>query len=756
MRRPDKALLLVGVAFFLSGASALVYQVAWQRMLALGSGASVYSMALIVAAFMAGLGIGSAWGGRLSTGMTPRRATGAFAGLELAIAAFGAASPWLFHDVLYVHARHLYDSRLTAGVLHFGSLVVPTTLMGMSLPFLARAFVTRAAGAARTLGLLYGVNVLGASLGAFLTPWVLIRFLGISGAVRAAAVANLLAAATALLARRFPTGAEPAAEADADAGEAAVPPASGATAPFSLWLLLYGLSGFCALALEIVWFRVVDVAVRSTAFTFGTVLCLYLLGSAIGSFVGARVAPALRRPLRVFLLAQCALVGCAALALGLLVWLPATTPGLEWYVRYWRGDIPPVNLGSSEDAAGIARLYLLLPAGLFGLPTLLMGFCFPVLQRAVQDDLEESGRRVGFLQAANIAGCVLGSLLVGLLALSLVGTTGSVRLLLVLGMVFAAVGLRAEGVRSPFLAALALLAVLFLALPGQAAFWRRVHGVAEAAPALVDEDASGVGAIFPSGDRLAVMINGLYHSWLPFGGVHTRLGAFPAIVHPAPRDVAIIGLASGDTPWASGLRAETASITVFEIFRPQPRLLADATRGFPGGPSLERLQSFLADPRLRLVLGDGRQALASEDAKYDVIEADALWPETAWSGNLFSVEFFELCARRLKPGGLMCSWTPTPRIRRTFRHVFPYVIALEGGGISIGSNEPLTLDRDAWKERLRTPHVSAYLGGDEAVEDVAARLEKAQLRTEPPRSDFNHDLFPRDEFLTPDPGRGRP
>ena len=77
---------------------------------------------------------------------------------------------------------------------------------------------------------------------------------------------------------------------------------------------------------------------------------------------------------------------------------------------------------------------------------------------------------------------------------------------------------------------------------------------------------------------------------------------------------------------------------------------------------------------------------------YDVIEADALWPEAAMSGNLFSVEFFERCSRRLKPGGLMCSWTPTPRIRRTFRQCFPYVLAVEGGGISLGSNEPLALD----------------------------------------------------------------
>ena len=96
-----------------------------------------------------------------------------------------------------------------------------------------------------------------------------------------------------------------------------------------------------------------------------------------------------------------------------------------------------------------------------------------------------------------------------------------------------------------------------------------------------------------------------------------------------------------------------------------------------------------------------------------------------------------------------------PRIRRTFRHVFPYVIAIEGGGISIGSREPLALDLPAWRARLADPRVVAYLGGEEAARDVASRLEKAQLRTEPPRAEWNHDLFPRDEFLTPDPARER-
>ncbi|HSD29379.1 MAG TPA: fused MFS/spermidine synthase, partial [Vicinamibacteria bacterium] len=424
MRRPS--LLLVGVAFLLSGAAALVYQVAWQRILALGSGASIQSMTMIVASFMAGLGLGSEAGGLVSRRLRPGQALLAFAGLELAVGAFGALSPWLFHDVLYVRAASLYDRPWSAGALHFLSLAVPTTLMGMSLPFLARGLVRDARAAGRTLGLLYGVNVVGASLGAILTPFVLIRFFGIRGASWTAAGFNVIAAIVALFAGRA-GGAEP-----GGAQGAAAEPEAARTAslretpiPFALWLGLYAVSGFCALSLEILWFRVMEVAVKSTAFTFGTVLSLYLLGSAAGSLWGARIAPRLTRPLRVFLLAQCALVALAAAALGLLVWLPPTAPGLSWLVSYWSGAVPTVSLGSSEDPVGLARLYLLLPLFLFGAPTFLMGLSFPTLQRAVQDDPEDAGRRVGLLQAANIAGCVAGALIVGLLTLTTLGTPGT-------------------------------------------------------------------------------------------------------------------------------------------------------------------------------------------------------------------------------------------------------------------------------------------------------------------------------------------
>ena len=385
-----------------------------------------------------------------------------------------------------------------------------------------------------------------------LGPWILMRHLGLDGALFVAAAGNVLAAAVAVLAWRTTNGGE---VEEATEGEQAALPVEPRLS-LGGWASLYGLTGFVALGLEILWFRVMSVSVKSTSFTFGTVLALYLLGSGLGALVGAFHSHRIRRPLRTFLTLQTAILVLSALSLALLVLLPPDA--LRWFTLYWSGEIAQIRLGSADNVAGLLRLYLLLPSILFGIPTFLMGLSFPVLQRAVHDDAEASSRRVGLLQAANIAGCTAGSLVIGLLGLDLVGTTGSVRVLLGCGVLLALLGLRREGWQSRFLPLAFLLAAAVVFFPGQDRFWRRFHGVTdERALSILGEDASGVGMIAPGGPGWAVTIDGLYHSWLPFGGVHTSLGALGALVHPNPRDVAVIGLASGDTPWAVGLRTET-------------------------------------------------------------------------------------------------------------------------------------------------------------------------------------------------------
>src|SRR5688500_1943973 len=187
----EPRLLLVGLAFFLSGAAALAYQVAWQRSLALQSGVGIYSIAVIVAAFMFGLGLGSHLGGVASVRVSARQALLVFAGLELGIALFGAASCTLFYDWLYQRWGWLYADPWRAAAVHIASLGLPTVLMGMSLPFLARAMVRDVASASGTVAFLYGINVLGAAAGALATPWLFVRHHGIRAAVLAAVACNV-------------------------------------------------------------------------------------------------------------------------------------------------------------------------------------------------------------------------------------------------------------------------------------------------------------------------------------------------------------------------------------------------------------------------------------------------------------------------------------------------------------------------------------------------------------------------------------
>ena len=738
--RPE--LVLAGLAFLVSGASGLVYQVAWQRILALHSGVGIYSIAMIVGAFMAGLGVGSHVGGLLSLRLDARRSLLLFALVELAIGAFGALSCWIYYDLLYLKASWLYSPAWRAGILHFLGLFVPTFLMGTSLPFLVRGLVAEVRTAGRTIGLLYGINLLGAACGAALTPWVLIRLFGIRNAVLFAAAGNVAAGALGLAAGRFLRRAR-AADEVAEPGATEAPPARHR---FTLWLALYALSGFCALALEILWFRVLEMAVKSTAFTFGTVLALYLLGAAVGCLIGAPLVGRLREPLKVFLLLQCALLAYSGLAITLLVTLPPDTPGYSWFVGYWgRGWF---GLGFTFEPVQFWHLYVLLPAAIFALPTVLMGLSFPTLQRAVHDDLQTSGRKVGLLQAGNIAGCVAGSLLVGLVALDLVGTTGTFRALMIVGLAFAVVGARHFGWRSAFAPLAVSLAVLAVLIPGQRKFWLRLHGADDPA-VLMEEDASGVGALIPKPTGYwTVHVHGKGHSWIPFGGIHSRLGAAPAMIHPAPLDVAIIGLGSGDTAWASASRPETRSLTVFEISGPQPKLLRQLAAVKPF-PELVRLMN---DPRLRIRVADGRNALEQEGILYDVIEADALWPIAPYSGNLYSVEFFRQCMKRLKPGGILCTWGPTTRVYSSFTQAAPYIVGLPDRSVLFGSNEPIEVDVATWRARVLSPQVAGYLG-EEAARGTAQLLERVQplhrMRRRQLERNMNRDLFPRDEFHSP-------
>lgn len=767
------AVFLLLALFFASGFAALLYQVVWQRILALFSGADVFSVTIVVSAFMAGLGLGSLGGGHLADRLSRRACLALFALAELSVGLFALASKALYYDVLYARLGAASLSPAMLGAVLFVAVLWPTFFMGVSLPLLARGLTSTLVAAARTVGSLYGWNTLGAAAGAFVTTWFLLRRFDFETCLHIGAVLNLACAVAVLPLRR-------ALAKEQEATPVAVGEMAGAGSAGSPlfgvggWLVVYALSGATALALEITWFRMLGVMLKSTSFTFGTLLAIYLLGVGSGSVMGARwVDRGSRAPAARFLSLQAGIPIYAALSVSALVFSLGEVAGLGMLWRYFGTTEPlrvdlailqlslnPVRVWTLETplatgARFFALLHGLLPLLLIGPPTFLMGLSFPHLQRAVQTDARFLGRRVGWLQTANIAGSLAGSSVTGFLLLPAIGTPGAFRGLALFALVFAALRARAERVRRGAFVSLALGAAAVLAagmVPAASEFWARLHGT-RTARILVAEDASGVSVIRTSGsDDHVVMAGGLGLSEFPFGaydGVHTALGALPVLLHPEPRRVAVIGMGSGDTSFAAGAHPATREVLTVEIIGSQLDVLHafHARRSHPG------LEVLFSDPRFRNVVGDGRTAVRRDREGFDVIEADALRPSSAYAGNLYSLEYFELLRESLRPGGFAVTWIPTERVRDTFLRSFPHVLVARD--IAIGSETPIPYDQEALFARCRDPQVRAHFARvaidvERLLRNYLAGHSYTLHGPDEDRSrytDVNRDLFAKDEFL---------
>jgi spermidine synthase len=297
----------------------------------------------------------------------------------------------------------------------------------------------------------------------------------------------------------------------------------------------------------------------------------------------------------------------------------------------------------------------------------------------------------------------------------------------------------------------AALIAAVLAMPDNGQLWQRLHGQSEL-EIRFNEDETALVAIVPDRDPAyqRVSINGKGHSKLPYGkwnAFQAMLGVVPAAIHPAPNDVAIVGLGSGESAWGASFRQVTRDVTVYEIAAG----LAPMLEGVAKDPVLPRMRALFEDPRVRIVTADGRIALATGNKLYDLIETDPLRPSSAYSGNLYSVEFYKLASQKLKPGGLMMVWAPTENIRQAFRAAFSHVVQFDDlGPALLGSNQPIDLNVAEALQRLRSPRALRYLGAD-----IAAGTERvlSNSRDEPWEADAgelpNEDLFPRDEFQTP-------
>jgi predicted membrane-bound spermidine synthase len=773
--RSRAILAFVLLLFFVSGLAALLYQTIWQRMLGFFSGVDVYSVTITVAAFMAGLGCGSLAGGYLADRLSNKNLLFVFGAAEAIVALFALCSKWLYYDLLYIRWNSLADSRSLLPIVLFASLLLPTFCMGITLPILAKKFTEKIETASAIVGCLYGVNALGAAFGALATPWILLQHFSFPDILRIGASLNAICAVGALLTWWLAAD-RPATTVQVSTPSEAARPLEVLFFPTSVWMLIYALSGFLALSLEIVWFRLLGVAQKSTSFTFPTLLAVYLAGLGLGAITSAPLAKRVRRPAAIFLAVQSTVTLYAAVAFTLFLQQVDHQPFFQPLWTYLGGYNPinaagllvtiPAWFSSARFTPDVWQseqltllLYFILPFVLIAPSTFLMGVSFPILQKLIHDNAALLGRRVGWLQTWNIVGSMLGALLAGWVLLRWLGSSGTLKLLVVLGGTFLFL-LAWHIARRPavrlvcIIAAISLVSWIAAALPSSNELWAKLHGT-QPQEIIAREGESGLSVLKgkPSAfeqNGIGVFSNGLGQSWLPYGRVHTEIGLLAALLHPNPEDVAIIGLGSGDTLYASGGNPRTRQLTCIEIVEPIYGTLKEVA------PRIRypALLGLLQDSRIQWLFTDGRAYIQRSGKKFDVIEADALRPGSAYSGNLYSCEYFRTVKAHLKPRGLAVTWTPTNRVLSSFIAIFPHAIAVDE--VAIGGDQAVDIDVEEILRRLADPFTSEYykrIGTD--VRPLITNLLAGKFTrfspdiARPEKTDLNSDLFPRDEYMVP-------
>ncbi len=715
--------------FLVSGATGLLYEVAFSKVLATIFGATAYAISTVLAAFMAGLALGSHLGGR--TAGRIRRPLLAYGVAEIFVGAMCAATPFAFDALASAYlalARNAGSLALltaTRGTLTFAVILVPTACMGATLPFLSRAFAGDVGGE-RRLPLLYAINTLGGAAGALLSAYVILPELGVRGTMRAAAVVNVVLGLVAIWLGRSAEHREPVTAAEAAGTDAQPIP--------RVFLFIAFASGFLVFAAEVVDTHLLTLLIGNSAYAFGLMLAAFLVCLGVGAARSRRLAErhgdrALSR-------------GLAWVALAIAVMLPLW----DQLPRYFAACGKVIeSWGGREVCRAVAAFAML------ALPTLFMGTTFPLLLRRVATRTSVA-RDVARLTVVNTAGTILGSIATGYVILPALGSQTT------LGVVAAGFALLAlvAGRAAPDMAT------------GAATHERsatKVGDLASRTTAII----AGVGALFalvgPSWD-LSRMTNGanVYFTYGPppdaiefvredvHGGVTTvarrgalhtmytngkfqgddgpemdaqrRFAHFPALFLTQEKRALVIGLGTGTT-LGTVAAYPFEEIEVAEI---SPAIVEAAQRYYTG-PS----RGALEDARVHLVLNDGRNVLLTADRPYDLItiELTSVW--FAGASNLYSREFYELVKSRLSEHGVLQQWVQLHHIRpaelaaivRTLLAVFPHVALFEGGaqGILVASDKPLVASRARLARLDRRLDIQATLDGhrlEELFDDLIA------------------------------------
>jgi spermidine synthase len=775
--------------FFLSGASGLIFQVIWVRHFSLVFGATSLAISTVLTAFMGGLALGSyacsRWADNLRTPLKLYALAEAGIGisallLPLVVSRFDGINQYLYQNfqdnyLILAACRFLLSSVV---------IVVPTTLMGATLPLLARYFISNDAEHRRIglrVGVLYAINTAGAVLGASMGGFVLLPSLGLHRTNVLAAGCNLVLAVLVLVGHKVSSKRQERTPVLAEDVELlqeikSTPVADVKIAPGAprIALIAFAISGAAAMIYQVIWSRALAMTIGSSVYSFTIVLAAFLIGLAAGAAIIGRLAARSSNPVGMLCLNHLVIVVCVALS---YLWIDDLGDLFVFMMRGHRLSATTVIWRQFTVA-----LVCLLPA------TLAMGGTFPLTIRICAQTVKTVGRDVGRIYSINTVGAIVGSFAAGFVVMPIFQLQGGLYVAVLLNLSLAAVlalwanwqprwryGVVALSVISVFV--LPLLPRWNLYRLSEGVFRPRVARDAMSAdweePELVyyrDGMSTTVTVEKWSEKHFSLKNNGKVDAStgddMP---TQIAVGLLPILLHPrAPElkaDVALIGYASGVTAGAA-LQYPLRRLDVVEL---EPAILkaADFFNHVNNQPR--------KDPRLHLRTDDGRNFLAAGSSLYDVIINEPSNPWITGVSNLFTREYFAIAKKRLKDDGVFCTWAQmyelSPRriksIYRSFASVFPHAYAFSADTLSsdtflVGSRKPLNLDlkrlrrayanksiaKEMKRGKLETPHdilaMTLLAPGEIAAYTVGARPntdDNAIVEFAAPRDLYNHKRF---------------
>ena len=734
----QKALL---VLFFFSGVSSLVYQVVWARMLTVVFGTTLLATSTVLSAFMAGLALGSWVLGRyIDRCKHPLRI---FVALEAGIGLFALFFPSISANLGNAYGAlvglqgNFYLFPLARFGLCFALLLIPTALMGGTLPVMAKFAVRRLGRLGGRVGQLYAVNTLGAVVGVLAATFGLMEELGLRGTTQAIAVVNFLVAGAAWLWGR---------QRSVGVGEGAAKKTSHSDRV--LWGVLAGfaISGFAALGYEVAWMRLLMVSFSfNSHYEFSIVLVAFLSGLSLGGWLGSRLLTRRTDLLSIFIWVQFLIGACGALSVLAFAHLSVFVEPIQRADSWWMS-----RTGVFFTAVAIMLL-----------PTVAMGVIFPLVGQIYTRQLARLGRGIGNIGAVNSLGAVGGAFVTGFVLIPLLGTEWSVKVLAALnGLVGLSIALVSQQRKRLVWGGAAGLTLLLVLVPSDVL--RRIAEPAAVNRELVfyQEGAEGVITVEQQTDGFRKMaLNGGGQVPTDYSSlqIFRLLGHLPLLLHPDPQEVLVVSLGGG-IALGGAAQYEPRRITCVELV---PEVI-DAARSHFGEFNHHVLENPAAW-NIELVIDDGRNFLLSSRDTYQIITGDATHPTSADSWVLYTKEFYELCRAHLSADGIMAQWLPFhglppddyQTIVRTFQHVFPHATLWRSNNYSImvGTMQPLAIDWERLKEKMAPPRVHRSLEGIDLGNAFALLnslvMDEETLRRYVGEGPLNTDDHPHISFVSP-------